>query len=119
MYQSKTDNYHLLTEAPVGRVILHLALPTMLSMLVTSIYNLTDTWFVGRISTQATAAIGVAFPVMSVIQAIGFFFGHGSGNYISRRLGARDTANAGAMATTGFVYAFVMGLVVACVGHLF
>lgn len=52
MYQSKTDNYHLLTEAPVGHVILHLALPTMLSMLVTSIYNLTDTWFVGRISTQ-------------------------------------------------------------------
>lgn len=119
MNSPKTDNFHLLTEAPVGRVILRLALPTMLSMLVTSIYNLTDTWFVGRISTQATAAIGVAFPVMSVVQAIGFFFGHGSGNYISRRLGARDIGNAGAMATTGFVYAFLMGLVVACVGHLF
>ena len=119
MRHTTTDNFRMMTEAPVGRVIFRLALPTMLTMLVTSAYNLTDTWFMGRISTQATAAIGVAFPVMSVIQAIGFFFGHGSGNYISRRLGARDLSHAGAMATTGFVYALAAGILLAVTGSLF
>ena len=57
-------------------------------MLVTSFYNMADTYFVGKINTQSTAAVGIVFSVMSIIQAVGFFFGHGSGNYISRKLGA-------------------------------
>ncbi len=58
-------------------------------MLVTSFYNMADTYFVGKINTQSTAAVGIVFSVMSIIQAVGFFFGHGSGNYISRKLGRR------------------------------
>ena len=75
-------------------------------MLVTSFYNMADTFFVGKINTQSTAAVGVVFSVMALIQALGFFFGHGSGNYISRRLGAKDFEEAAAMAANGFFSCF-------------
>lgn len=96
-----------------------LAVPTIISMLVTSFYNMADTYFVGKINTQSTAAVGVAFSMMTVIQAIGFFFGHGSGNYISRRLGAQDMGNAEKMAANGFFLAFFTGIVLAALGLIF
>ena len=71
-----------MTEEPVDKLILELAIPTIISMLITSIYNMADTYFVGRIGTSATGAVGVIFPLMTLIQAVGFLFGHGSGNYI-------------------------------------
>lgn len=113
------DNYTFLTQAPIHRVILTMALPTIVSMLVTSIYNMADTYFVGRINTQCTAAVGISFSVMAIIQAIGFFFGHGSGNYISRKLGAKQPDDAARMAATGFFYSFAFGVVLAIVSHLF
>ena len=87
-------------------------------MLVTSLYNLADTFFVGRINTQATAAIGVVFSLMFFVQAFGFFFGHGSGNYISRELGARRQGNAEKMAATGFVLSFITGVLIMAAGLL-
>ena len=75
-----------------------MAVPTIVSMLSTSMYNLADTYFVSSINTQSVAAVGISFCMMAVIQAVGFFFGHGSGNYISRRLGAKDTDSARKMA---------------------
>lgn len=113
------DNYTFLTTAPIHRVILTMAVPTIISMLVTSLYNMADTYFVGRISTQCTAAVGVSFSVMAIIQAIGFFFGHGSGNYISRKLGAKLADDAARMAATGFVYSFSFGLLLAVASHMF
>ena len=110
------DNYALLTQAPVHAVILKMAVPTIISMLVTSLYNMADTYFVGKINTQCTAAVGVSFSIMSVIQAIGFFFGHGSGNFISRRLGAKDTADAMRMASTGFFLSVAFGCIVTLAG---
>ena len=89
MHHSAKDNYVHLTTTPVPRLITSLAVPTIISMLVTSFYNMADTYFVGKINTQSTAAVGIVFSVMSIIQAVGFFFGHGSGNYISRKLGRR------------------------------
>ena len=77
-------------ETPVKKLVCTLAGPTILSMLITSFYNMADTFFVGKINTQATGAVGVVFSMMAVIQAIGFFFGHGSGNYISRKLGSQE-----------------------------
>ena len=115
----KRDNYTFLTQAPVHRVILAMSVPTIISMLVSSMYNMADTYFVGRINTQCTAAVGIVYSVMSVIQALGFFCGHGSGNFISRKLGARQKSEAGRMAATGFVYSFLLGTVVAVVGHIF
>ena len=98
-----------MTETPVPKLITTLAVPTIISMLVTSLYNMADTFFVGRISTQATAAVGIVFSVMAVIQAFGFFCGHGSGNSMSRFLGTGDTKSAQEMASTGFALSFLLG----------
>lgn len=113
------DNYEFLTQAPVSRVILTMAVPTIVSMLVTCFYVIVDTYFVGQLNTQSTAAVGIVFPLMSLIQAIGSFFGHGSGAYMSRELGARRTDNASSMATTGLVYALLTGILIAVVALLF
>ncbi len=100
-----------MTETPVKKLICRLAGPTILSMLITTFYNLADTFFVGRINTQATAAVGVVFSLMAIIQAIGFFFGHGSGNYISRKLGAQDFEEAEKMSSIGFFTSFFFGII--------
>lgn len=113
------DNYTFLTHAPIHRVIFTMAIPTIISMLSTSMYNLADTYFVGSINTQSVAAVGISFSVMSVIQAIGFFFGHGSGNYISRQLGAKEHDLARKMAATGLVLSFFAGVVIAVLGQVF
>ena len=115
MYKNR-DNYDFLTSAPVHKVIHSVALPTIASMLITNLYNMADTFFVGHIDTQSTAAVGVVFPVMSIIQSIGFFFGHGSGNYISQQLGARHAENARRMASTGFFYSVGFGCVLMAAG---
>ena len=89
-----------MTTAPVRGLVCRLAVPTIISMLVTSLYNIADTFFVGQISTEATAGVGLMFPIMTIIQAFGFFFGQGSGNFISRALGARKNDEAEIMAAT-------------------
>lgn len=114
--RSEQENYQFLTQGKIQRVITTMAVPTIIAMLVTAIYNIADTFFVGRISTEATAAVGVAFSMMFLIQAVSFFFGNGSGNYISRELGAKRHRNAEIMATTAFFYAIAVGLVIAVVG---
>ena len=103
------QRYQMMTQAPVKRLILKMSVPTIISMLVTSIYNMVDSYFVGKLSTEAVAGVGVAFAYMAFINACGFFFGHGSGNYISRALGARRTENAGRMAATGFFSPLIFG----------
>ena len=113
------DKYTLMTTAPVPRLIRGLAVPTIISMLVTSFYVMADTYFVGKINTQSTAAVGISFSIMAIVQAFGFFCGHGSGNFISRRLGARDYRSAEKMAATGFFSAFLIGCAIALVGLLF
>ena len=76
-----------------------------------------DTYFVGLIGNpSATAAVGVCFPLMAVLQAVGFMFGHGSGNYISRALGAQDQENATRMASTGFFLALLCGVGITVLG---
>ena len=114
----KTDNYTFLTQGPIPRVIGTMAVPTIISMLITSLYNIADTFFVGHINTQSTAAIGVVFTVMFLMQAVGFFFGHGSGNYIARELGAKRHDNARTMASQGFFCAFFAGCLVCVAGLL-
>ena len=88
------QQYHKMTETPIPRLILSLAAPTILSMLITSIYNLADTFFVGQLSTSASGAVGIVSSLMAIIQALGFMFGHGAGGIISRSLGSRDTTAA-------------------------
>lgn len=105
-----------MTETPIPRLVFRLAIPSMVSMMVTALYNVIDAAFVGHLSTEATAGIGISFAYMTFIQAVGFFFGHGSGNHISRALGARRYDDAGTMAAVGFMSPLLLGVVAASVG---
>ena len=113
------EKYRHLTTEPVGRLVCELAVPTIISMLVTAAYNLADTFFVGLMrSNAATGAVGVVFSLMAIIQATGFFFGQGSGNYISRQLGRHETEDAETMAITAVTLAFGTGLVLLILGQM-
>ena len=120
MDEKQEQKFHQMTETPVGSLICRLALPCILSMLVTSFYNMADTFFVGMLKNDSvTGAVGVVFSVMAVIQAVGFFFGHGSGNFISRELGKQNFEEASNMAATGFFSALAAGLLICVLGQLF
>ena len=116
---SQEQKFEMMTEAPIPSLIGRLAVPTIISMLITSFYNMADTFFVGKIGTSATAAVGVVFPVMAIIQALGFFCGHGSGNSISRHLGSKDVQSARELASTGFFLAFALGTLLMVLGLVF
>ncbi len=113
------EKRHMMTEAPVERLVLRMAAPSIVIMLISAMYNMADTFFVGLLGTSASAAVGVVFPLMAVIQAVGFFFGHGCGNYISRELGAQKVENAAYMASTGFFTAVFTGAALGALGFVF
>lgn len=115
---NQEEKIKYLTTEPVPHLVCQMAVPTIISMLVTSFYNMADTFFVGKLDTNSTAAVGVVFSVMALIQACGFLFGHGSGNYISRRLGAREYEDANKMAANGFYCAFIAGIIFSVIGLL-
>ena len=116
--KKNVNRYEYLTQTPVPQLVCRLAVPTILSMLVTGLYNSADTFFVGRISTQATAAVGLVFSVMAMVQALGFFCGQGSGSFLSRLLGAGKKQEAAEAAATGFTLALIIGVIVALLGNL-
>ena len=108
--------FEKMTQTPVPKLILGLAAPTILSMLITSIYNLADTFFVGQLSTSASGAVGVVSSLMAIIQALGFMLGHGAGGIISRSLGSQDTHAATKFASTSFFTALTFGAVLTVLG---
>ena len=108
--------FRKMTETPIPKLILSLAALTILSMLITSIYNLVDTFFVGQISTSASGAVGVVSSLMAIIQALGFMLGHGAGSIISRSLGSQNTQAANRFASTSFFTALAFGLILAVLG---
>ena len=112
------EKYVRMTTRPVGSLVTALAVPSIISMLVTGFYNLADTFFVGQINTQSVAALGIVFSYMALIQAIAFYFGQGSGNFISRALGRRQPEEAAEMAAVGFFSAFIAGVSIALVGYV-
>lgn len=115
----RESKYTKMTERPVRSLILEFAVPSIICMLTTSFYNMADTWFVSRLNTQSIAAVGIVFSYMGIIQAISFFFGHGSGNYISRALGAKKSEDAETMAATGLITALSVGIFIALTCLLF
>ena len=112
------EQFRKMTETPIPKLILSLAAPTILSMLITSIYNLADTFFVGQISTSASGAVGIVSSLMAILQALGFMLGHGSGSIISRSLGSQNTDAATRFASTSFFTALVFGGIIAAAGLL-
>lgn len=101
--------YEKMTGTPIGRLTISLAIPTIISMLVSAIYNMADTYFVTKIGTSASGAVGVVFSIMTIIQAVGFTLGMGSGTWIGRLLGAQEEKEASRVAATGFYSALVLG----------
>jgi len=116
--QTADDKFETMTQAPVRKLVCTLAVPTIISMMITSIYNMADTFFVSQIGTSASGAVGVAFALMAIIQAIGFTIGMGSGNYISRLLGQKNAEYAKKVAATGFFTALILGFALSIIGLL-
>ena len=106
------SQYDMMTKQPVESLILKLGLPTTISMLVTSIYNMADSYFVGQINTSASGATGIVLGLMAILQAIGFMFGHGAGSIISRKLGAKDIESARKFSATSFYLALIAGIII-------
>lgn len=117
--ESFEEKHKRMTTAPIPHLVCSLAVPTIVSMLITSVYNMADTYFVGKLGTSATAAVGIAFPLMCIIQALGFTFGVGSGNYVSRLLGQKEIEKAERVATTGFITTLGLGLILMLIGECF
>ncbi|WP_010257500.1 MATE family efflux transporter [Treponema primitia] len=113
------EKLHHMTTAPVEKLVVSLGIPSVIIMMISGIYNLADTYFVSSLGTSAVAAVGIVFPLMAIIQALGFLFGQGSGNYISRELGAKHFDKASQMAATGFISSFIATGTIAIVGLIF
>ena len=108
-----------MTQTPVKRLILSLSAPTIISMMISSAYNMVDTYFVSQLGTSATAAVGIVFSLMAIIQAVGFTFGVGAGSMISRYLGQRNTEDADKVAITSLLTSIGCGFIIMAVGLLF
>lgn len=118
--QTPEEKRREMLERPVGPLILSLAAPSIFANVVSTVYNLADTYFVGQMgSTSASAAVGVAFVTSTIIQAIAFYLAQGTGIHMSRCLGAGDTDRASVFVNTGIAGTVVFGAVFALVGHLF
>lgn len=113
------QHYQKMTETPVSRLILNLGIPTTISMLITNIYNMADTYFVGTIGESAQAATGVLFTVQAILQGIAFMLGHGSGTFIARSLADKDTTAATKYISTAFFTGGGFGLLIAVLGLSF
>ena len=112
-------HYKKMTETPVSRLILKLGIPTTISMLITSIYNMADTYFVGSLGESAQAATGVLFTLQAILQGIAFMLGHGGGTFISKELANQDTDKATMYISTSFFTGGAVGLVISALGLLF
>lgn len=115
----KSEKYTKMIETPIPQLVISLGIPTTISMLITNIYNMADSYFVSQISISAGGATSVVFGIMAILQAFGFMFGHGAGSKISRLLGERRGSEANRYASTGFFASLVCGLLIMIFGLIF
>ena len=113
------QHYKKMTETPVSRLIVNLGIPTTISMLITNIYNMADTYFVGTIGESAQAATGVLFTVQAIMQGIAFMLGHGGGTFIARSLADKNTKEATKYISSVFFVGGIMGLIITILGLSF
>ena len=113
------QHYIKMTETPVAKLILNLGIPTTISMLITNIYNMADTYFVGTIGESAQAATGVLFTVQAIMQGIAFMFGHGGGTFIARALADKNTKEATKYISSAFFVGGILGLIITILGLTF
>ena len=110
--------FEKMTRTPILSLLISLSIPTILSMMITNVYNMADTAFVGRLGTSASGAVGIVFGFMAILQAVGFMFGQGCGSIMSRKLGAKDIPAASQMASTGFFGALFLSAIIAFICYL-
>ena len=108
--------YKKMTETPVTKLVVRLGIPTTISMLITSIYNMADTYFVGTLGESAQGSIGVLFTLQSIIQAVAFMLGHGSGTFVSKELSNKDVKKASAYVSSAFFLGGTLGLIFSAIG---
>ncbi len=116
---AQEKQYRLMTQSSVRPLIIRLAIPTIITMMVTSLYNMADTYFVSQLGKSASGAVGVVFSLMAIIQALGFTLGMGSGSVVSRALGVRDYDKASRFASAAIMAAVVLGLALTVAGYIF
>ena len=120
LYKSKSVDsearHKLMTEAPMTGLLLSMAIPTVFSQLITVIYNTADTYFVSKLNNSASAAVGVVFSLMSLIQALGFGLSMGANNIISRKLGEKKNDEAAVYANSALFATVAVGFILMAVG---
>lgn len=116
--QQNDDQYEKMINTPIPKLILTLAVPTIIGMLITSAYNMADAYFVSKLGTSASGAIGIVFSLMAIIQALGFTVGMGSGSTISRLLGKKENDKAQEMASSALAVSFILGIILSVTGLL-
>ena len=117
--QKEELQYNKMINTPVKKLVLTLGIPTTISMLVTSIYNIADTYFVSNLDEGAAGAVGVVFPLMAIVQAIGFTFGMGASSMISSKLGEKKDKDAQKLGSSAFYVAIALGILLAIFSMIF
>ena len=117
---NKSEAYHKrMTEESVSKIIISLGIPTTISMLITNIYNMADTYFVGNLGDSPQAATGILFTLQCIIQAVAFMLGHGSGTFVAKYLAQKNLDRASTYTTTAFVAGGIMGVTLMTLGLIF
>lgn len=117
--ERQNQQFLRMTTKPIGRLLVSLSIPTIISMMVTNIYNIVDTAFVGTLGTSESGATGIVFGFMAILQAVAFMCGQGSGSIMSRKLGAKEIEEATKYTSTGFFLSFGLGVILAILGYVF
>ena len=117
--ENKKNTVEIMTQEAVGPLIIKNAIPTIITMMVTALYNTADTFFVSRLGTSASGAVGIIFSLMTMIQAGGFMIGMGSGSITSRALGSGEPKKASTFVSTAIIFAFCLGLFFSAFGLVF
>lgn len=117
--ERKDAEYERMISAPIRGLVIRMAIPTIVSMMITAVYNMADTWYVSQIDTSASAAVGIVFSLMAIIQAVGFTLGMGSGSLLSRRLGEQKIDEAETYGSSAFFAALLLGAVITVPGIIF
>lgn len=117
--QKEEKQFNKMINTPVKKLVLTLGIPTTISMLVTSIYNIADTYFVSNLNEGAAGAVGVVFPLMAIVQAIGFTFGMGASSMISSKLGEKKDKDAQKLGSSAFYVAMALGILLAVFSLIF
>ena len=117
--EQQKKQFQRMTTEPVGKLLFTLSVPTIISMMVTNIYNLVDTAFVGTLGTSESGATGIVFGYMAILQAIAFMCGQGAGSIMSRKLGAKNLEEATKYSSTGFFLSFAFGLILSVFSLIF